>query len=342
MSDVSAAWLGAAVAFLLAALGTPLFRKAAIARGLVDLPNARSSHRAAVARGGGIPLLLAAAIGFVIAAPSRPGGRATMATVAMGLLVVASVGLWDDRRGLSPWRRLVFHGAAAVAVVWVTGGLARLPLPSPADIPIGPAGNALAVLWIVAVINFYNFLDGIDGLAGLQGVVTGTGIALAAWDPAAAALGSVLAGACLGFLIHNWSPARIFLGDVGSGALGFAFAAAPFLAAPDSRAPAVLFVALSLWLFLADASWTLVRRASRGDRWHQAHREHVYQQLVISGWSHSRVTRLVGSGSLCLTLVALQTWRGARPSWLWLSLALASSLFGAEMLLARKARKEAC
>jgi UDP-N-acetylmuramyl pentapeptide phosphotransferase/UDP-N-acetylglucosamine-1-phosphate transferase len=102
-----------------------------------------------------------------------------------------------------------------------------------------------------------------------------------------------------------------------------------------------LFVALSLWLFLADATWTLVRRVSRGDRWHEAHREHVYQQLVISGWSHARVAGLVGSGSLCLTLVALLTWRGAPPSGLWLGLALASSLFGAEMLLARKARKEA-
>jgi glycosyltransferase WbpL len=341
VNGVPVAALGAALAFLLAALGTPAFRKAALAWGLLDLPNPRSSHQEVVARGGGIPLLLAAGVGLVLAAPPQSVGRAPMVTVVVGLLVIAGVGLWDDRHGLSPWWRLAFHLAAAVAVVGVTGGLDRLPLPSPGDVPIGSAGKALAVLWIVAVINFYNFLDGIDGLAGVQGVVTGTGLALAAWDPAAAALGSVLAGACLGFLVHNWSPARIFLGDVGSGALGFAFAAAPFLAPPASRAPAVLFVALSLWLFLADATWTLVQRVFRGDRWHEAHRQHLYQRLVISGWSHSRVTALIGSGSLCLTLMALEAWRGTQPSWHWLGLGLASTLFGMEMLLARRARKEA-
>lgn len=326
--------LGAVLAFVLAAVGTPVFRKAALAWGLLDLPNPRSSHREVVARGGGVPLLLAATLAAVAAAPSGGETRAAVLAVVVGLAAVAAVGLWDDRHGLSPWTRLAFHLAAAGGVVAVTGGFARLPLPSPWDVPIGLAGKALAVLWIVAVVNFYNFLDGIDGLAGIQGVVTGAGLALAAWDPAAAVLGSVLAGSCLGFLIHNWSPARIFLGDVGSGALGFAFAASPFLAPPAARESAVLFVALSLWLFLADATWTLFRRVARGDRWHEAHREHLYQRLVASGWSHARVTGLIGVGSLGLTLVALLAWQGPGSVWGWLGLALAAIFFTGEVLLA--------
>ena len=104
-----------------------------------------------------------------------------------------------------------------------------------------------------------------------RAVVTGGGIALVAWDTFAAALGACLAGASLGFLFHNWAPARVFLGDVGSGVLGFCFASLPLLAPATLRPAAVRFVALSLFFFLADATFTLLARARRGERLHQAH-----------------------------------------------------------------------
>jgi Fuc2NAc and GlcNAc transferase len=216
------------------------------------------------------------------------------------------------------------------------GGLSRLPLPPPLDVALGGSGLVLAILWMVAVVNFYNFLDGIDGLAALQGVITGLGIAIAGWHPIATAAGVALCGACIGFLVFNWSPARVFLGDVGSGLLGFAFASLPFLAPPSERPRAVLFVALSLWLFLADAAWTLARRAARGARLSEPHREHVYQRLVARGLGHAPVAAALGVGSAALTALALLAWREG-GAWAWTALAAASVLFALE-LLALKSR----
>jgi UDP-N-acetylmuramyl pentapeptide phosphotransferase/UDP-N-acetylglucosamine-1-phosphate transferase len=327
-----------AIVALCAAVTTAVFVRVAPRFGLVDVPNARSSHAVPVPRGGGVALLVGAAIGVVVARPFDTGGVSPAAlAVGAGALLVALVGLADDRYGLSPLPKLLAQVAAAVLVVAAVGGLERLPLPAPLDVALGPLGAALGVLWIVAVVNFYNFMDGIDGIASLQGAVTGTGLALAAWSAPAALLGGALAGGCLGFLLHNWSPARVFLGDVGSGMLGFACAAAPFLAVPAERPAATLFVALSLWLFLADAAWTLGARVVRGARWHEAHREHAYQRLVMAGWSHPRVAALVGAGSALLTALALAAWRSGMPALWWSALAVAVALAAAEIAGARRA-----
>jgi len=322
----------AVIAFGVASALTAAFRRAAFAWGFLDRPNERSSHEGIVPRGGGAALVLAVVSGLAVASGTWQWGPGVVAVLA-GLALMSGVGLWDDRWGLSPWSRLLFQVIAAAAVVWAAGGLESAPLPPPLDVPLG-LGPALAVFWIVTVINFYNFLDGIDGLAGVQGLITGAGLALAGWDPFSAACGAAVAGACGGFLLHNWAPARIFMGDVGSGALGFLLASAPLLA-PGARSRSVLFMAVSLWLFLADATWTLARRVARGERWHQAHREHLYQRLVAQGWSHARVTTLIGLGSLVLTLLALWAWRSGDTRWWWLSLAAAVVFFGIEIRLTR-------
>jgi len=326
--------LAAAVAaWVLAALGTSGLRFLAPRLGLIDRANPRSSHVGAVARGGGLGVIGGVAVGLGVAGAECPlAGR----TVLLGAAALAAVGLADDRWSLPPLLRLAVHAAVAAGVALVVEGLDRLPLPPPFDVPLGGGGTILAAAWIVAVVNFYNFLDGIDGLAGLQAVITGGGLALAAWHPFAAALGACLAGASLGFLLHNWSPARIFLGDVGSGVLGFCFAAAPLLAPPDVRPAAVLFVGLSLFFFLADATWTLVGRLRRGERLHEAHRRHLYQRLVIRGWSHARVTSLLGLGALVLTALALVAWRRPDPGWAWAVVALALAGFGGELVLVRR------
>jgi Fuc2NAc and GlcNAc transferase len=270
--------------------------------------------------------MILAALVALSASPSAWTGAATLIGAGLAL---ALVGLWDDRFGLSPLPRLAFQLAAALATVWGGAGIDRLPLPPPLDLPLHGLGAVFAVLWIVAVVNFYNFLDGIDGLAALQGVVTGLGLALAGWDPLSAGLGAALAGACAGFLLFNWSPATIFMGDIGSCFLGYTLSALPLLAPVDARPRAVMFVALSLWLFLADATWTLARRVARGDRWYQAHREHLYQQLALR-WGHGRVAAGLGLGSCALTGVALLAWRGADAAWAWTGLALALVFFAVE------------
>jgi len=322
----------AGASLAVAALATLGIRALAPRLGFVDRANARSSHVGEVARGGGLAVILGASAGLGLAGVACPGACPTL---LVGALVLAAAGLCDDRWGVSPLARLAVHVVVALAVAWAAGGLARLPLPPPLDLPAGPLGGALAALWIVAVVNFYNFLDGIDGLAGLQALITGGGVALASWDPFAAALGACLTGASLGFLIHNWSPARIFLGDVGSGVVGFALATAPLLAPAAERPRAVLFVGLSLFLFLADASFTLLVRLRRGERPHEAHRQHVYQRLVIGGWSHARVSSLLGLGGLGLTALALLAWWRPAPVWAWLATSVAVAAFLGELRLAR-------
>jgi UDP-N-acetylmuramyl pentapeptide phosphotransferase/UDP-N-acetylglucosamine-1-phosphate transferase len=294
-------------AFAVALAATPAIRLAALRTRMVDVPGPRSSHARVTPRGGGLALLAAvlAAVLLYPAAVARADRVAWLAAFA----ALALVGLADDRFSLPASWRLGLQAAAAAGFVALAGGFDRLPLPAPLDVPLSAGGGPLAVLWIVAVVNFYNFLDGIDGLAVLQGTVTATGIVLAAWDPVASLFAAALAGGCAGFLLFNWSPARIFLGDTGSLALGFGLAALPLLAPPPQRSRAVYFVAVSLWLFLADATFTLLRRFARGARWDEAHREHLYQRLVLSGWSHGAVALALGAGALALTGVALLGWR---------------------------------
>jgi len=309
---------------------TPLLRAAARRLGLLDKPNPRSSHQTVVPRGGGLAIALGTLVALGVAGGGL-GGRAT--PVLLGALALAVVGLLDDRMSLSPGARVAAQLVVAALVVLELGGLERLPLPPPLDPPLGALGAPLAVLWIVAVVNFFNFLDGIDGLATLQAVVTASGIALAAREPALVLLAGALAGAALGFLPFNWARASVFLGDVGSYFLGFALAALPLAALPDWRSGAVLFVALSLWLFLADATWTLARRGLRGARVHEAHREHIYQRLA-SRFGHARVTLSIGIGSAVLTAVALVALASGSSALAWSGLGLALLLFAAEVAAA--------
>jgi UDP-N-acetylmuramyl pentapeptide phosphotransferase/UDP-N-acetylglucosamine-1-phosphate transferase len=295
---------------------------------MVDVPGPRSSHARATPRGGGVAVVAALAAALALASASWRERPEIVAFVLAGGFL-AAVGLADDRFSLPAAARLVLQVLAAGALVAVTGGVERAPLPPPLDVHLGAAGAALAVLWIVAVVNFYNFLDGIDGLAALQGAVTGLGIALAGWDPFASLAAAALAGACAAFLVFNWSPARIFLGDVGSLLLGFTFAALPLLAAPADRPRAVFFVAVSLWLFLADAAFTLVRRFARGARWDEAHREHLYQRLVAAGATHRTVALALGGGALVLTAAALAGWRRG-PAFESIAALVAMALFALE------------
>jgi UDP-N-acetylmuramyl pentapeptide phosphotransferase/UDP-N-acetylglucosamine-1-phosphate transferase len=323
-----------AIAFVATLALTPAVRALVVRLGWLDRPNERSSHRTVTPRGGGLAIVAATVLALGLTASMRLAAGPALWLVA-GSLALALVGLWDDRSSLSPAIRMAAQLATAAGMVSIAGGLDRLPLPAPLDLPLAIAGSLLAVVWIVGVVNFYNFLDGIDGLATAQGVVTGIGVALAAWDPFATMMGAALAGACAAFLVFNWSPAKVFLGDVGSAFLGCAFAALPLAAPPDDRGKAVLFMGLSLWLFLADATWTLLRRLARGAPVHQAHREHLYQRLVVSGWTHARVAAYLAAGSVALTGLALAAWRTRAPVLEWGALGTAVLLTAIEIGVTR-------
>jgi Fuc2NAc and GlcNAc transferase len=295
--------------------GTGLVRRYALEKNVLDVPNDRSSHRVPTPRGGGMAIVLAAlaavaALTGMGLLPARVG-----AALGGGGLMVAAIGWKDDHGGVSaPARALVHFAAAAWAVGWL-GGLPSIGV-GVGTIALGPFGAALAVLGIVWMTNLYNFMDGIDGIAGGEAVTTGLvggGLLLAAGQPGLAAAALALAGAGAGFLVWNWHPARIFMGDVGSGFLGFAFAT---LAVASERAGAVPLLAwvLLLGAFVFDATATLLRRARAGERWHQAHRSHAYQRAVQAGHSHARVSAAVVAVNLVLGGLAAAAWR--RPEWL--------------------------
>jgi UDP-N-acetylmuramyl pentapeptide phosphotransferase/UDP-N-acetylglucosamine-1-phosphate transferase len=292
--------LPAAVALatgLVACLGTrsliPILRRWHI----LDHPNERSSHRLPTPRGAGIAVvgsLLLAWVGLARAGLVQPG----IIGIALAAAFLALVSWIDDRYGLSPMVRLVAQGAA-VAI-----GIVALPdAPNPPFGWLSPAVYcaALGLIWLWW-INLFNFMDGIDGLAGSEAAAIGLGLLLFAMigtgaDPALAALAAAFIGAAVGFLVWNWSPARIFLGDVGSAPLGYLLGFVLLELAVLGHWKITIILPL---YFVADATITLARRLFRGERIWQAHRAHFYQQAVRRGLSHAAVVKRVIAADLLL------------------------------------------
>ena len=281
----------AAATLVLSASLTGLARRFALRRGILDIPNRRSSHRSATARGGGIAIVVTVTLGTVLLALLGAISSNLCIGLVGGGLVVAGVGLADDHRGLPAAVRFAVQTLAAVWALWWLGSLSQVQVGEHVA-HLGWSGVALAILGILWTVNLFNFMDGIDGLAAGEAVfVAAAGAILAALAPAhaeIAALAWLLAWACAGFLCWNWPPARIFMGDVGSAYLGYAIAV---LALADVQTrPAAVWVWLILGgVFFVDATLTLSRRWLRRDRVYEAHRQHAYQWLARR-FGHLRVT----------------------------------------------------
>lgn len=268
---------------------------------LLDRPNERSSHVRPTPRLGGVAIFVVVTAGLALLA----GSSLSVVTVAVVGAVVACISTLDDVRPLPAVVRLAVHLAAGIAVVWLVGVPERIRVGDD-DVALSRTlALGLGVLWIAWFINAFNFMDGIDGLAAVQGTVAGAGwLILGLWFGGRdmVLMASLVVGASFGFLWHNWPPARIFMGDAGSAFLGFALAVMPWLGDTERlMLPGVLCV----WPFVFDASYTLVRRAARGERVWTAHRSHLYQRLVIGGWSHARTTGLYGGLATLGVLAAL-------------------------------------
>lgn len=278
--------------FFCSAIVTGLVKRFAIKRNLLDIPNERSSHKKATPRGGGVAIVLSSIVGILVLVKEGTLGFNVAAGLIGGGLAVAIVGFLDDRQGLSPIVRLAVHISAAVwAVYWVGGG----PQPGSTDALVewGWSEKLIAVFAIVWAVNFVNFMDGIDGIAASEAVFFGLafcGLAFVMPLPIGLALASlVIASACAGFLCWNWPPARIFMGDVGSGYIGFVVAVLG-LAAVREHAHALFVWLLLIGAFLVDATVTLIVRLVRGKRLYEAHRSHAYQRLSRRYSSHRAVT----------------------------------------------------
>ena len=276
--------------FLAAVVATGLARRYALSRALLDMPSARSSHFTPIPRGGGVSLLLV--IGAAVYAGVGLGLAMNIVAGVIGAgILVAFIGWIDDHGHVSPAKRVLVHACAAGWALYCLGGITT-QWREGLFLDQSWAGVAVALFGIVWFINLYNFMDGIDGLAGGQAVtagVTGGLLLIGNGHPGLGFVSLSVAAAAAGFLVWNWPPARIFMGDVGSGFLGAVFAVLALASEITGALPLVAWLVL-LAVFIVDATCTLVQRLFTGRRWYTAHRSHVYQRLVQAGWSHGKVT----------------------------------------------------
>jgi UDP-N-acetylmuramyl pentapeptide phosphotransferase/UDP-N-acetylglucosamine-1-phosphate transferase len=306
------------------------------ARNWVDVPNERSSHERPTPRGGGLVIALICLTAYVVIALIVRTPFCWGYFVAATLIGVVS--WFDDLYSLPIGWRLLVHLVAAVVVVFSCGYFQSVELSGAISLNLGIVGIAVTVFWIVWMTNAYNFMDGIDGLAGIQALAAAAG-----WTAVAFATGVsgifyfslILFAACSGFLIHNWNPARIFMGDVGSSFLGFTFATLPFLFSAEIARPTpwlMLAAVLMVWPFLFDSIVSRFRRFGSGKFVWSPHKEHLYQRLVGAGNSHATVSLIYGvfaAGSAALAVFAV-----FRPGLLSLSLLLAILLVTAVFIAA--------
>lgn len=210
--------------------------------------------------------------------------------LAIGALVLAMTAAIDDRTGLSPGMRMAIHLAVAASVAAFGLRMDSLELPG-IEWNLGkwPAG-VISVLFLVWMVNLYNFMDGMDGFAGGMAVFGFGALAVLGWQaghPTFSQLSAIIAAASAGFLVLNFPPARIFMGDVGSATLGFLAGALSIWGVQEAVFP--FWVPILIFSpFVADATVTLIKRLVRGEKVWEAHRSHYYQRLVRLGWGHKK------------------------------------------------------
>lgn len=275
---------------------TAALRRYALARSIVDIPNSRSSHSIPTPRGGGVAIVLA----FLMVLPFLGWVQLVEAPMLIAIggagALVAAVGFMDDHGHIAArWRLLGHFCAAAWALFWLKGLSPVILFGSSVD--LGWLGYVLAAFYLVWMLNLYNFMDGIDGIASVEAITTCLGACVLYWLSGVEDLmwvPGMLAMAVAGFLFWNFPPARIFMGDAGSGFLGVVLGVISIQAA--WVAPQLLWAWLILLgVFIVDATFTLIRRLIRGDKIYEAHRSHAYQYASRRYRKHLPVTLVVGA-----------------------------------------------
>lgn len=293
--------VGTLVAAVVTVALLPLLIRELRRRAVMDAPEQRSSHEIPTPRGGGLAPAIGAAAGLLVAVGTS---ESTLLTVVAVAAAFGALGFVDDVSSLSAGRRLIVQIAVAAVSVFplvsdVADGLTLVLL------------VAVGWLWLVAFVNAFNFMDGINGISATQVVVAGTAWGLVGFwkdETVLTSGGLIVAAAAVAFLPFNFPQARVFLGDVGSYFFGGWLAALALVALGRQ---ATLEMALApVLLYVCDTGVTLVTRFMRGGRWSEAHREHVYQRLVIGGWSHSRTTAYVGAVIAVSSLLGTLTMLG--------------------------------
>ena len=291
-------WLLSGLSLAVALVLTRFIRRYAVSRSLLDMPNARSSHTVPTPRGGGAAIVVTYLFGLVALAVAGVLPLPVLLALLGGGGWVALVGWLDDVRDISPHLRLGAHFIGAAWALACLGGLPPLPGIPPG---MGAAVNALAAVYLVWLLNLYNFMDGIDGIAGIEAITVclGGAVLYAVTAPGETAwmLPVLLIASVAGFLYWNFPAAAIFMGDAGSGFLGFVlgvFSIQAAWAAPELFWGWVIL----LGAFVADATVTLLRRAVHGIKVYEAHRSHAYQHAARRYGSHAPVSIAFGAINL--------------------------------------------
>jgi UDP-N-acetylmuramyl pentapeptide phosphotransferase/UDP-N-acetylglucosamine-1-phosphate transferase len=302
--------------FIASLLMTGFVRQVLLNRNVLDQPNERSSHQAPVPRGGGIAMLALIIPCLIVTAIVQQSFLAH-AGMLVGVLMVAVISWVDDKHSISAKDRLYVHLVAAFLGSFSLPDHAAL-FPAFANLGLLPFAidRVIMIVGWAWFMNLYNFMDGIDGITGTETITLSMGICLAMIgigfaDPFLPILTMLLTGASLGFLAYNWHPAKIFLGDVGSVPLGYLTGYGLIILAAHGHFVAALILPL---YYLADSGITLARRAHRGERIWQAHREHFYQKAALALGRHDRVVwRIIAANSM-LILAALLSFAYPWPS----------------------------
>lgn len=303
---------------------------------ILDIPNERSSHTQPTPRGGGLAFIIVFYVSLILL--WRHHFIADVLFFALlGGIPVAGIGYCDDLFGIkNKWRALIQVVSAMWGLIWLQG----VPIFNFGAIHFNEPVLFFVIALIVTVwfINLYNFMDGADGLAGSEAIFVGCSVGMLLFLSGflgEALLCFVLTFSVLGFLILNWSPAKIFMGDVGSGFLGYIFAILMWSMNNNHQ------LSLPVWgilfsVFFADASFTLIHRIWQRKHWWSAHREHVYQLMIRHGWTHQRLafSVLLINGVVCLPLAIIYLY--LPKNLIWPFLISFGGVFWAAWFLIRK------
>jgi len=301
------------IGLIASAVLTGLLRRYSVASShLMDIPNARSSHQTPTPRGGGLAIVIVFLAGLAaFAAAGLPAAKTAWIFGGVGA-GVALVGFWDDHRHIPVHQRLLAHFIAAALGLYGLGGMPPLFIFGYA-IDLGWAGQITGLFYLVWLLNLYNFMDGIDGLAGIEAITVCLGGVLlygsGSENSGQCWILALLAMAVAGFMVWNFPPAGIFMGDAGSGFLGIVLGLFSIQAA--FVAPQYFWSWLILLgVFIVDATWTLMRRFLSGEKIYEAHRSHAYQYASRYYGAHKPVTLAVAVINLCW-LTPLALWVGS-------------------------------
>ena len=291
---ISVVIIGLVGSLIISVVVTGLLQKYALYFSLIDIPNERSLHSSPTPRGGGVSIILVVLLCIGILFLTGLLQKDIAIALGIGGFFVSVIAWIDDHRHIPAFWRAIAYAIAAVLAVYFLGGFNHLRL-GPHLFSLGVVGNVLAIVWIVWMTNLYNFMDGTDAVAAIQAMCVGLFAGILFWlegQYGVAMICFVILASSCGFLFWNWPPAKIFLGDVGSCTLGFCFGVLAVIGEIGGTVPfSVWFILLSI--FICDATFTLLMRISRNEKWYQAHKSHAYQRLVQLGMSHKKMAILI-------------------------------------------------